>query len=85
MHRTIGGPTPTLATAVAAATGDSSQSLSVDGGNSWQYLNLLVNPRSIEVCLATVFPAIPCCLDLIGARRIETYTSVVAAFRSSFQ
>ncbi len=44
-------------------------------------VNLPGKPRSIEVCLAAVFPAIPYCLDLIGAGRIETRNSIVASFR----
>lgn len=44
-------------------------------------VNLPGKPRSIEVCLAAVVPAIPYCLDLIGAGRIETNSSVVEAFR----
>lgn len=44
-------------------------------------VNLPGKPRSIEVCLAAVFPAIPYCLDLIGAGRIETLSSIVSSFR----
>lgn len=44
-------------------------------------VNLPGKPASIAVCLAAVFPAIPYCLDLIGAARIETCPEVVAAFR----
>ena len=44
-------------------------------------VNLPGKPRSIEVCLAAVFPAIPYCLDLIGAGRIETRSAIVASFR----
>lgn len=36
-------------------------------------VNLPGKPRSIEVCLNAVFPAIPYCLDLIGAGRIDTH------------
>jgi molybdopterin adenylyltransferase len=46
---------------------------------------LIVNcpgkPSSIRVSLMAVFPAIPYCLDLIGAARIETDPAVVQAFR----
>ena len=46
---------------------------------------LIVNcpgkPSSIRVSLLAVFPAIPYCLDLIGAARIETDPTVVQAFR----
>lgn len=44
-------------------------------------VNLPGKPASIAVCLAAVFPAIPYCLDLIGAGRIETDPQVCAAFR----
>lgn len=44
-------------------------------------VNLPGKPASIAVCLAAVFPAIPYCLDLIGAKRIETDPQVCAAFR----
>jgi molybdopterin adenylyltransferase len=38
-------------------------------------------PASIAVCLGAVFPAIPYCLDLIGAGRIETHAEICRAFR----
>lgn len=41
-------------------------------------VNLPGKPRSIEVCLNAVFPAIPYCLDLIGAGRIDTYDPALA-------
>ncbi|PRD41895.1 molybdopterin adenylyltransferase [Phyllobacterium phragmitis] len=44
-------------------------------------VNLPGKPSSIDLCLNTVFPAVPYCLDLIGARRIETDPVIVAAFR----
>jgi molybdopterin adenylyltransferase len=44
-------------------------------------VNLPGKPASIAVCLSAVFPAIPYCLDLIGAGRIETDPQVCAAFR----
>ncbi|BBE73792.1 molybdopterin adenylyltransferase [Oharaeibacter diazotrophicus] len=44
-------------------------------------VNLPGKPGSIRVCLDAVFPAVPYCLDLIGAGRIETDPSVCAAFR----
>lgn len=44
-------------------------------------VNLPGKPASIAVCLSAVFPAIPYCLDLIGAARIETDPAVSAAFR----
>lgn len=44
-------------------------------------VNLPGKPGSIRVCLDAVFPAIPYCLDLIGAGRIETDEAVVKSFR----
>ncbi|WP_237151923.1 molybdopterin adenylyltransferase [Oryzibacter oryziterrae] len=44
-------------------------------------INLPGKPSSINVCLDAVFPAVPYCLDLIEAGRIETDPSVVVAFR----
>lgn len=41
-------------------------------------VNLPGKPRSVEVCLNAVFPAIPYCLDLIGARHIDTHDSALA-------
>jgi molybdopterin adenylyltransferase len=38
-------------------------------------------PASIAMCLNAVFPAIPYCLDLIGAGRIETHPDVCQTFR----
>ena len=38
-------------------------------------------PSAIKTCLDAVFPAVPYCLDLIGAGRIETHDDVVKAFR----
>lgn len=46
-------------------------------------VNLPGKPTSIDLCLKTVFPAIPYCLDLIGAGRMETDPEVVTAFRPS--
>lgn len=46
-------------------------------------VNLPGRPSSIELCLNAVFPAIPYCLDLIGARRIEVNPDVCHAFRPS--
>jgi molybdopterin adenylyltransferase len=39
------------------------------------------SPRAIGTCLNAVFAAVPYCLDLIGAARIETDPAVIAAFR----
>lgn len=44
-------------------------------------VNLPGKPSSIAICLQAVFPAIPYCLDLIGAGRIETRPEIVDAFR----
>lgn len=44
-------------------------------------VNLPGRPAAIDVCLNAVFPAIPYCLDLIGARRIEVNPDVCHAFR----
>ncbi|OYU48037.1 MAG: molybdopterin adenylyltransferase [Rhizobiales bacterium PAR1] len=38
-------------------------------------------PGSIRTCLDAVFPAIPYCLDLIGAARLETDPARCCAFR----
>lgn len=38
-------------------------------------------PASISTCLDAVFPAIPYCLDLIGAARLETDPARCLAFR----
>lgn len=39
------------------------------------------NPAAIATCLDAVFRAVPYCLDLIGAARIETDPAHCAAFR----
>ena len=44
-------------------------------------INLPGNPAAIRICLDTVFPAVPYCLDLIGAGRIETDPSRVKSYR----
>jgi molybdopterin adenylyltransferase len=44
-------------------------------------INLPGRPKSIRECLDAVFPAVPYCLDLIGAARIETDPAVIQAFR----
>ena len=46
-------------------------------------VNLPGKPSSINVCLDAVFPAVPYCLDLIGAGRIETDPAICRAFRPS--
>ena len=44
-------------------------------------VNLPGRPSAIRACLDAVFPAIPFCLDLIGAARLETNPEVCKAFR----
>jgi molybdopterin adenylyltransferase len=44
-------------------------------------INLPGKPASIETCLRAVFPAVPYCLDLIGAAYIETDPAVLKSFR----
>lgn len=44
-------------------------------------INLPGKPSAIRQCLDAVFPAVPYCLDLIGAPRLETRPEVVRAFR----
>lgn len=38
-------------------------------------------PAAIKVCLDAVFPAVPYCLDLIGAGRMDTNSDRIRAFR----
>ncbi len=44
-------------------------------------INLPGAPSSIDVCLSTVFPAIPYCLELIGAGHMDTDPTVLKAHR----
>ena len=44
-------------------------------------INLPGRPRSIVMSLEAVFAAVPYCLDLIGAGRIETDPAVITSFR----
>ena len=44
-------------------------------------LNLPGSPASIDVCLNSVFAAIPYCLDLIGAGFVDTDPNVLKAHR----
>lgn len=44
-------------------------------------INVPGKPSAINTCLNAVFPAVPFCLDLIGAGRIETHEDVITAFR----
>lgn len=42
-------------------------------------INLPGSPSSIDVCLSTVFPAIPYCLEIIGAGHLDTDPNVLKA------
>lgn len=44
-------------------------------------INLPGSPRSIELCLDAIMGAVPYCLDLLGAARIEVDPAHVKAFR----
>ncbi|ARN81140.1 molybdopterin adenylyltransferase [Methylocystis bryophila] len=44
-------------------------------------VNLPGKPAAIELCLNAVMPAIPYCLDLIGAAFIDTDPAVLKSFR----
>lgn len=44
-------------------------------------INLPGKPAAIELCLDAVMPAVPYCLDLIGAAYIETDPARVKSFR----
>jgi molybdopterin adenylyltransferase len=44
-------------------------------------VNLPGRPKAIRENLEAVFPAIPYCLDLIGAARLETNVEVMKSFR----
>ncbi|WP_188261308.1 molybdopterin adenylyltransferase [Azospirillum tabaci] len=57
----------------------SRQTAGIRGGSL--ILNLPGKPSAIHDCLMAVFPAIPYCLDLIGAARIDTDPLVCKAFR----
>ncbi|MEW6768360.1 MAG: molybdopterin adenylyltransferase [Pseudomonadota bacterium] len=46
-------------------------------------VNLPGRPSAIDVCLNSVFPAIPYCLDLLGARAIEMNPDMGKTFRPS--
>ena len=48
-------------------------------------INLPGKPASIETCLNAVFPAVPYCLDLIGAASIETDAAILKSFRPKQQ
>ncbi|MCZ4273522.1 molybdopterin adenylyltransferase [Maritalea porphyrae] len=44
-------------------------------------INVPGKPSAIDVCLSAVFPAVPYCLDLIGAGHIETEKDKIDSFR----
>lgn len=44
-------------------------------------INLPGKPSAIDACLNAVFPAVPYCLDLIGAGRLETDPTICFSFR----
>ena len=44
-------------------------------------VNVPGKPAAIDTCLKAVFPAIPYCLDLIGAGRIEVNDDFIKVFR----
>ena len=44
-------------------------------------INLPGKPAAIELCLNAVMPAVPYCLDLIGAAAIETDPALLKSFR----
>jgi molybdopterin adenylyltransferase len=44
-------------------------------------INLPGKPTAIDICLNAVFPAVPFCLDLIEAGRIETHDDILKSFR----
>jgi molybdopterin adenylyltransferase len=44
-------------------------------------INLPGKPSSIRMSLLAVMPAVPYCLDLIGAARLDTRPEIVRAFR----
>jgi len=48
-------------------------------------INLPGKPASIETCLNAVFPAVPYCLDLIGAATLETDAAILKSFRPKQQ
>lgn len=42
-------------------------------------INLPGSPSSIDVCLSTVFPAVPYCLEIIGAGHLDTDPNILKA------
>jgi molybdopterin adenylyltransferase len=45
------------------------------------FVNMPGSPRSIDLCLNAVFPAIPYCVELIGGAWLDTDPSVVKTIR----
>ena len=46
-------------------------------------LNLPGKPKAIRQCLDAVFPAIPCCIDIMEGPYLECSETVIKAFRPS--
>ena len=44
-------------------------------------VNLPGSPRSIDLCLSAVFPAVPYCVELIGGAWLDTHAEVVKTVR----
>ena len=49
--------------------------------NKTLIVNLPGQPKAIKECLEPIFPAIPYCLDLIGAAYIECDENIMKVFR----
>jgi molybdopterin adenylyltransferase len=45
------------------------------------FVNLPGSPRSIDLCLNAVFPAIPYCVELIGGALLDTHPEIVKTVR----
>ncbi|WP_374545901.1 molybdopterin adenylyltransferase [Rhodoblastus sp.] len=45
------------------------------------FVNLPGSPRSIDLCLKAVFPAIPYCVELIGGAWLDTHPDVIKTVR----
>jgi molybdopterin adenylyltransferase len=45
------------------------------------FVNLPGSPRSIDLCLSAVFPAIPYCVELIGGAFLDTHPEFVKTVR----
>ena len=44
-------------------------------------VNMPGKPSAVATCLNAIFAAVPYCLDLVGAGRIETNPAIIVAFR----